>query len=459
MTNINYTQFREILDKYNTFNEKILRTLYSEFGKKKIDEFFETYYQSLTEEEVPIFLQKYSVYFDSKTIEDEDFETDYVDIGSVIALMLNDIQRYSLMSSEMELEQGKYLEQGTNELTILKDINNPLILYPALNLEKIFLSVKSNESIDKLSKVRRLAFTLGDDSIFKDEDQIGDMKKFIKLSTQKIMTIDELKEAFPNLNFDGVKKVKNINSQLDLLEKYVIAKFNFYKRNLRLVFSIAKRYQSLGISFEDRIQEGNIGLIKSINKFQSSKQYRFSTYATWWIRQNINRSIAETEFIIRKPVYLYEKIAKYERFVRDYVVATGVEPTVQECMESLKFTEKEVLDIQVSGLNVASLNVAIGEDEDITLIDFIQDGVNLEQDVISSSICQTILDCIDSMPSERDRNIVKYRLGLHEDFEGEVFTLEQIGKIYGITRERVRQIESKGMRRLRTKLTKLGIRD
>lgn len=449
MININYNEFVELINKYKKFDKKTLMAMYDKFGKNKINEYFEEYSQNLEEDEFIKFMEKYSAYFEQSLVELEEEETFSVEVGSTVTMLINNSLRYSMMNYELECEQGWILKDGREKLKIIKEKNDDFMLYPDLNLEKIFLSVKTQEELDYVAKLKKIPFSIGEESYF--QKYISDINKFLKISSNGILTLDKLKENFSNLCFDNVEPIDDLEEQVELLKKYVLAKFNFYNRNLRLVISIAKR-GGFAIPIEDKIQEGNIGLIKAINKFDVSKGFHFSTYATWWIRQVINRSIAYCGYVIRKPVYLNEKIQKYKRFYEKYLALNGVEPSLNECSIELGISEEEVLKLKDLSLDAISLDAPVqGVEDGGDLVDFISDtSALIEDEFISSNIVDYVKEVINSSFDERIKQILLDRFGLNDELR--VKTLEEIGLKHGITRERVRQIEVKSKRKLLMKL-------
>ena len=308
---------------------------------------------------------------------------------------------------------------------------------------------------------------LAEDPLLLDDD---DDERFMKDSDEDDIDLDaiDLLEGIGTedpvrmyLKEIGTVPLLSADEEMELAKKKAEgdeqAKERLIEANLRLVVSIAKHYTGRGMSFLDLVQEGNLGLIKGVEKFDYTKGYKLSTYATWWIRQSVTRALADQARTIRVPVHMVETINKMSKMQRKLTLELGYEPSVAELAEALDMSEDKVMEIMQIAREPASLETPIGEEDDSNLGDFVADNnIVTPEGNVESVMLREHIDALLGDLKERERQVIVLRFGLED---GHPRTLEEVGKEFNVTRERIRQIEAKALRKLRNPVRSKRIRD
>lgn len=302
-----------------------------------------------------------------------------------------------------------------------------------------------------------------EDSLLLDDDEFDkDSEEDIDLSAIDLLegvgTEDPVRMYLKEI---GTVPLLTANEELELAKRKQdgdeYAKQRLIEANLRLVVSIAKRYTGRGMSFLDLVQEGNLGLIKGVEKFDYTKGFKLSTYATWWIRQSVTRALADQARTIRVPVHMVETINKMSKMQRKLTLELGYEPSVTELANELGMTEEKVMEIMQIAREPASLETPIGEEDDSNLGDFVADAnVLTPEGNVESVMLREHIDTLLGDLKERERQVIVLRFGLED---GHPRTLEEVGKEFKVTRERIRQIEAKALRKLRNPVRSKRVRD
>ena len=361
-----------------------------------------------------------------------------------------------MMEKQMEMDKAQFAEQLKNLVELGKKKKN-VLEYQEINdffkgitlnneqMDLIFEYLEAN-GVDVL-RVTEDDALLDNEDMHMEEDEV-DLEN-IDLSVPEGVSIEDPVRMY--LKEIGKVPLLSAEEEIELAKRMEngdqAAKKRLAEANLRLVVSIAKRYVGRGMLFLDLIQEGNLGLIKAVEKFDYTKGYKFSTYATWWIRQAITRAIADQARTIRIPVHMVETINKLIRVSRQLLQELGREPTPEEIAEEMNMPVERVREILKISQEPVSLETPIGEEEDSHLGDFIQDdNVPVPADAAAFTLLKEQLVEVLSTLTEREQKVLRLRFGLDD---GRARTLEEVGKEFSVTRERIRQIEAKALRKLR----------
>ena len=332
-------------------------------------------------------------------------------------------------------------------------------------MEQIY-SFLEEKNIDVVPVIDDAA--LADDSLLLDDDDVDMDDSFMKDSEDIELDAVDLLEGIGTedpvrmyLKEIGTVPLLTTEEELTLAKRKAegdeYAKERLIEANLRLVVSIAKRYTGRGMSFLDLVQEGNLGLIKGVEKFDYTKGYKLSTYATWWIRQSVTRALADQARTIRVPVHMVETINKMSKMQRKLTLELGYEPSVTELADALEMAEDKVMEIMQIAREPASLETPIGEEDDSNLGDFVADSnVVTPEGNVENVMLREHIDSLLKDLKERERQVIELRFGLKD---GHPRTLEEVGKEFNVTRERIRQIEAKALRKLRNPVRSKRIRD
>jgi len=337
-------------------------------------------------------------------------------------------------NENLSLEQLEYIYQylEDNKIDVLRIIDTDALVDEDLLLDK------------------------DDDGFLEDEEEDIDLDAIDLL--EGIGTEDPVRMYLKEI---GTVPLLSADEELELAKKKSAgdntAKERLIESNLRLVVSIAKRYTGRGMSFLDLVQEGNLGLIKGVEKFDYEKGYKLSTYATWWIRQSVTRALADQARTIRVPVHMVETINKMSKMQRKLTLELGYEPTTTELAEALGMSEDKVIEIMQIAREPASLETPIGEEDDSNLGDFVADNnaVTPEGNIESVMLREHIDTLLEDL-KDREKQVIVLRFGL---LDGHPRTLEEVGKEFNVTRERIRQIEAKALRKLRNPVRSKKIKD
>ena len=373
------------------------------------------------------------------------------DLEADADIELEDLETVEVEDAPAEVAvvaDGKAVKEGADDAAGDDDINEPSekdkasgdFVWDEEESEALRQARKDAELTASADSVRAYLKQIGKVALLNAEEEV-ELAKRIEAGLYATQLMAEIAEK-------GEKQTTAVRRDyLWICRDGDRAKNHLLEANLRLVVSLAKRYTGRGMAFLDLIQEGNLGLIRAVEKFDYTKGYKFSTYATWWIRQAITRAMADQARTIRIPVHMVEVINKLGRIQRELLQDLGREPTPEELAKEMDITPEKVLEIQQYAREPISLDQTIGDEGDSQLGDFIEDSeAVVAVDAVSFTLLQDQLQSVLETLSEREAGVVRLRFGLTD---GQPRTLDEIGQVYGVTRERIRQIESKTMSKLR----------
>ena len=352
----------------------------------------------------------------------------------------------TLLGNEKKIDVSALIEKGKKGKLSASDLDEALeeMNFDADSLDKLYETLEDNGiSFDSDLSSEEM------NAIENEVEAFSAAENMERILEQEGLAIDDPVRLY--LKEIGRVPLLTADREKELAERMMVgdedAKVELVEANLRLVVSIAKRYVGRGMFFLDLIQEGNMGLMKAVDKFDYTKGYKFSTYATWWIRQAITRAIADQARTIRIPVHMVETIHKVSRISRQLLQENGREPTADEIGERISMSPEKVREIMKIAQDPVSLETPIGEEEDSHLGDFIpDDDTPSPAEATSTSILREELERQLHTLTPREEHVIKLRFGL---YDGRTRTLEEVGKEFDITRERIRQIEAKALRKLR----------
>ncbi len=454
---------KKYIDSKNVIGDNEYKEMVKLFGKDAVDEYFNTILDEIDLTSTAV-QDKYIGYLNavSDGDESENFDQDaiehYLDtIGTgrksnvdTLKIYLMEAGSNPLLSVDEERKKatiicdGKVKDNGSSNLYLLKEIEDEKYFgketVRIIDFPTVFKTMSKVDSIeDRKTLLKLVRRAVGASS------ETGNIRKYEEKK------YDELDKMVLENDFSSISGGKDISSdelqkQLVSVREYRNAVKTMINSNLRLVINISKKYVGRGLDLNDLIDEGNLGLIRAVEKYDVTRGFKFSTYATWWIRQAVTRAIADNGKIIRVPVHMIERVNKIERVRRELTAKLNKDPSILEIAKEADMTESQVVEAMNYNNNVVSLDIPVGEDEDTTLADFLVDEKSeTSSDAFKASLRSDMEFILETL-SDREKEVIMLRYGWND---GKLRTLEEVGKIFGVTRERVRQIEAKAIRKLR----------
>lgn len=454
---------KKYIDSKNVIGDNEYKEMVKLFGKDAVDEYFNTILDEIDLTSTAV-QDKYIGYLNAVSEEDESeiFDQDaiehYLDtVGTgkksnvdTLKLYLMEAGLNPLLSVDEERKKatiicdGKVKDNGSSNLYLLKEIEDEKYFgketVRIIDFPTVFKTMSKVDSIeDRKTLLKLVRRAVGASS------ETGNIKKYEEKK------YDELDKMVLGNDFSSISGGKDISSdelqkQLVFVREYRNAVKTMINSNLRLVINISKKYVGRGLDLNDLIEEGNLGLMRAVEKYDVTRGFKFSTYATWWIRQAVTRAIADNGKIIRVPVHMIERVNKIERVRRELTAKLNKDPSILEIAKEAGMTESQVIEAMNYNSNVVSLDIPVGEDEDTTLADFLVDENTNITDVVERSELKRLIEQLLCTLTDRDRKIIELRFGLNGQ---RPHTLEEVGAEFSITRERVRQIEAKTLRKFR----------
>ena len=422
------------------------------YGYNSVANYFNRVCDNIDKDELDSFLEKFHVFFEEEVkIINKNAKKYLADsrLPGTLQLYINDIMSTKLLSFSEEKEVFNNLNIYRSQLKIMNIIDSSEL---KIDYATLFMSVRDERQIKSLTDLYKANYK--DDSIYEktlSSEDVKIVKHYFELYKEKgeILSYQELIANFPNIDFDKYTILSNREFviQIDTLIKFLNTVKKIEYSNVRLVISIAKRSNSRELEMNDLVQEGNIGLRKALLKFDNSKTYKFSTYATWWIMQAVGRAVMDKGSIIRKPVHVVEKYKKYKKTIDTLMANLGRNPTPEEISSASNIPLDDCLELEKIYVEPTSLDELYYNDSDSSFMEYIADNtkISIEEEYEKKELADIIERVLEGL-NEREANILRFRFGLGNNKK---MTLEELGIMYGVTRERIRQIQNSAFKKIK----------